>query len=331
VESLDETEGKIGEAEYFLKKVQELEKHGDNKEFEYNLNAFLHSWASIFDIMLEDYQRFYGLKISILDDLNIHTFKDRSEGNENALEFIYTYDKKMLEFFGYRNHKRVLKLLESPIRVDEFVAFLLSQMDWDNPQYGYHDCYIALYNVIQDILGWNLDYHKLIMQPAVMSRQKLGFDRGFVQELFSHGNFEGLNMNLDQVFEQDFLRQKVKQKQERRFSHDQEHLQEILKSINELTVQTPIFTIAGLIKKKRHSKTHRKGSELMSTIETFQGDKLISKSRLMNFLKEDYASEEQGMIFGHFNTPLYTVETCEQMLEKAKEFVNLFSKKFPIT
>ena len=61
---LTETQHTINEAEYFLKKIQELERYGDDDEFEYNFHAFLHSWASIFDIILEDYQRSFGLRIS---------------------------------------------------------------------------------------------------------------------------------------------------------------------------------------------------------------------------------------------------------------------------
>lgn len=327
--SQDETHYKIEEAEYFLKKIQELEQHGDDNEFEHNLDAFLYSWASIFEVMLEDYQRFYGLKISMLDNLSIGTFKEHAKGNKIATDFIEAYDDAIREFFGHPDHKKILELLDSPMRVDEFIVFLLRRIDWNFPTFGYHDCYIALYNVIQDILGWNLDYHRLIMQFAVMSRQKLGFDVKFVQSLLQ-GNFKDLAMNLDEVFEQSFLRQQVLKKQESRLAYDQDQWKKIQKTINELDVQTPIFTIAGLLKKKRHTKTHRKGSELMSTVEHYEGDKLIEKTRNLNFLRENYVSEEQGMIFGHFNTPLETIETCKQMLKKTREFVKRFNEDFPM-
>lgn len=251
---LNETQDKIDEAEYFLKKIQELAKSGDDNEFEYNFNAFLHSWASIFDLMLEDYQRFYGLKISMLDDLNIGTFRNHATGNDNALTFIKEYAQSKIEFFGHKKHEKVLELLDSPMRVDEFIVFLLQRIDWNYTRFGFHDCYIALYNVIQDILGWNIDYHGLIMQLAIMSRQRLGFDREFVNELFSQGNFEGLNMNLDEIFQQDFLRQQVLRKQESRFVVTDERWVEIQEQIHQLDVKTPIFTIAGSLKKKRLQK-----------------------------------------------------------------------------
>ncbi len=326
----DETIDKISEAEYFLKKIKNLEKTGDDNEFVYNLNAFLYSWTSIFDVMLEDYQRFYGLKISILDDLNIETFRKKAIENEIALNFIDEYEKSVIEFFGHKRHSKVLELLESPIRVDEFVVFLLNRINWNFTHLGFHDCYIALYNVIQDILDWKMDYHHLIMQPVIMQRQKMGFDRKFVEELFNKANLNGWNLNLDEVFDQEFLRRQVIQKQELRYDKTGEIWEDMQRRIQKINVKTPVYTIAGLLKKKRHTKTHRRSSELMGTLQHFSGNKLLDKTRMINFLKENYVNEEQGMIFGHFNTPIYTVKTCEDMLERTKIFVKNFQVMFPL-
>ena len=328
---LTETRHTINEAEYFLKKIQELERYGDDDEFDYNFNAFLHSWASIFDIMLEDYQRAFGLKISMLDDLNPEVFRQKAECNERALDFVEEYNNEMIIFFGHKKYKKVLNLLESPMRFDEFITFLLNQIDWKNFEYGYHDCYIALYNVIQDILGWDLNYHQLIMKPIILSRQKLGFDISFIKGILQENNFEGGNMNLDEIFEQSFLRQQVTKKQEKRYSVDKERFEEIKESIQNITIKTPIYTIAGLMKKKRHSRTHRKGKESMMTLQHFEGEKLTDKTRNINFLRESYVNEEQGMIFSHFNTPIGAIDTCEQMLDKAKEFVQKFIDNYPIS
>jgi len=326
----DETVDKISEAEYFLKKIKDLEKTGDDDEFVYNLNAFLHSWASIFDVMLEDYQRFYGLRLSMLDDLKIGTFRNNARGNETALNFIDEYEKAVTEFFGHKKHYKVLELLESPIRVDEFVMFLLNRINWTLTHLGFHDCYIALYNVIQDILGWKMDYHQLIMQPVIMQRHKIGFDREFVDELFTKANLHGWNLNLEEIFDQEFLRKQVIRKQELTYDKTGEIWEDMQRRIQKINVKTPIYTIAGLLKKKRHTKTHRRSSELMGTIQHFAGDKLLDKSRMMNFLKENYVNEEQRMVFGHFNTPIHTVETCEDMLERTKIFVDGFQKNFPL-
>ena len=83
---LTETQHTINEAEYFLKKIQELERYGDDDEFDYNFHAFLHSWASIFDIILEDYQRAFGLKISMLEDLSSKIFEKKAKDSNSALE-----------------------------------------------------------------------------------------------------------------------------------------------------------------------------------------------------------------------------------------------------
>ena len=323
-----ETNDKIGEAKYFLNKIKELEKDGDDNEFDYNLNAFLHSWASIFDLMLEDYQRFYQLRISMLEDLSIHSFRENAQGNEIALDFIETYNQTYVEFFGHKNPRRILDLLDEPMRLEEFLVFLLRKINWS--ELGYHDCYIALYNVIQEILGWGLSYHRLIMNPTIMSRQNEGFDVRFIREFFRQNDFPGLEMNLSDIFEQEFLRQRVAIRQEQRLSFDPPSFEAIREEINRLTVQVPIYTIAGLLKKKRHTKTHRRGTESMGTIQHFQGDELLDKSRLLNFLREDYVNEVQGMVFGHFNTPLDTIETCEDMFKRANRFVEEITEQFPI-
>ena len=83
---LIETQHTINEAEYFLKKIQELKKYGDDDKFEYNFHAFLHSWTSIFDIILEDYQRAFGLKISMLEDLSSKIFEKKAKDSNSALE-----------------------------------------------------------------------------------------------------------------------------------------------------------------------------------------------------------------------------------------------------
>ena len=85
------------------------------------------------------------------------------------------------------------------------------------------------------------------------------------------------------------------------------------------------------MKKKRHSRTHMKGKEMMMTLQHFVGEELIDKTRNLNFLRENYVNEEQGMIFGHFNTPIGAIDTCEQMLDKAKQFVQKFVSKYPIS
>ncbi|WP_299290175.1 hypothetical protein [Nitrosopumilus sp.] len=325
---LTETQHTIKEAEYFLNKIKELERYGDDDEFDYNFHAFLHSWVSIFDVILEDYQRAFGLKISIIDNLSIETFREKTNGDNRSLEFISEYDKQMIEFFGHQNHKKILELLMSPMRFDEYIVFLLNQKDWNNLEYGFHDCYIALYNVIQDILRWDLDYHQLILSPVILQRQKFGFDLKFIQNILSENNFEGGSMYLEEIFEQSFLQQQVIVKQQKRYvgTKSIEELSEVVKNIR---IKTPIYTIAGLMKKKRNSRTHRKGKESMMTIQHFEGEELTDKSRNLSFLRENYVNEAQGMIFGHFNTPIGTIDTCEQMLEKAKKFVNDFSQEFP--
>ena len=326
---LTETQHTINEAEYFLKKIQELERYGDDNEFDYNFHAFLHSWASIFDIILEDYQRSFSLKISMLENLNSTIFKEKAKDNDSALEFIEQYNNEIILFFGHPNHKKVLEL-SVPIRFDEFITFLLNQINWKNFEYGYHNCHIALYNVIQDILGWKLDYHHLVRTPVILSRQKLGFDVNFIKEILQENNFERGDMNLDEIFEQSFLRQQIIKKQEKRYVGEK-HIEELKESIKNIKIQTPIYTIAGLMKKKRHSRTHRKGKESMMTIQHYVGEKVTDKTRNLNFLSENYVNEEQGMVFGHFNTPIGVIDTCEQMLDKAKQFVQKFSNKYPIS
>lgn len=323
---LEETNEKIKEAEYFLKKIKDLEKNGDDDEFGYNLNAFLHAWASIFDIILEDYQRAYNLDILMSDDLSIKSFEQHAQTNNEALNFIRFYDKLQLEFFGHRDHKKILTLLPSVNRVDDFILFLLNRINWN--EFGYHDCYIALYNVLQDILEWNMDYHNLIMNPLIIQRRQLGFDMDFITMFGSTLQLNGFTMNLDDLFEHNFLRQQMIRRQNQ-FTTAENQAEPIeLTSNSRIRVQ--IFTIAGLIKKKRHVKTHRNSSELLQTIERFEGDKILYKSRYMNFIRENYLGEEQGMAFGHFTTPLETVETCEQMFDRAQKFVEEIQRRFPI-
>jgi len=327
---LKETQYTINEAEYFLKKIQELELHGDDDEFDYNFHAFLHSWASIFNIILEDYQRAFGLKISMLDNLNSEIFEKKAKDIGKALEFIEEYNTEIIVFFGHPNYNKILKLLESPICFDDFITFLLNHIDWNDFEYGYHDCYIALYNVIQDILGWELNYHQLIMAPRILTKHRLGFNINFIREMLQENNFKGWDMNLDEIFEQSFLQQQVIKKQEKRYI-EKKSIEELKKSIKNIKIQTPIYTIAGLMKKKRHSRTHRKGKEMMMTLQHFVGEELTDKTRNLNFLRENYVNEEQGMIFGHFNTPIGAIDTCEQMLDKAKQFVQKFVSKYPIS
>jgi len=331
---LDNTDEKIKEAEYFLKKVEYLESDGEDNEFQYMFNSFLHSWSSIFDVVLEDYQRSFGLKISVLDDLSIKEFKEHAtnENNELACKFIEHYEQKYLLLFGHWNHNKIFKLVEPNRSFAHFLAFLLNRTSWEQPSweqlgYGYDDCYTALYSVVQDICGWNIQFYKWKMMPAMMSMAKSGFDEDFILQACNQMNLRFANLTLNQIFEQDFLRERVLEKQSNRYVGD--HWNEIQEKIRKIEVRTPVYTIAGLMRRKRNLITHRRGgSELLGTLTTEVDGEFQKKTRMLNFLRENYVSEEQGMLFGHFNTPAYTIEICKSVFDKTKEFVEEIKKTF---
>lgn len=95
--------GKIEESQRRLDKIKASEHHKDRTDLTDNIRSFLTSTNSIFDHLLEEYNKKFNLKISLQKDLYPRTFKEAAEKQKNvdALKFItdFSAKKKIIESY----------------------------------------------------------------------------------------------------------------------------------------------------------------------------------------------------------------------------------------
>ena len=172
--------------------------------------------------------------------------------------------------------------------------------------------------------------HKDILNlyhPNTMAKKE--FDENFILQYCNSNKFRFADKSLTDIFEQKFLKQQTLVKIKSKFIGTDKNWKETQENINTMNILTPIFTVAGLMKRKRNMITHRKGTHLISTSTLEVNNEVKKKTKILNFIREGYAGENQAMIFGHFNTPIETIFTCGSLLKKAEEFVNETKEKFP--
>jgi len=97
---------KLDEASYFLEKLKKLVQSPAgirnlqeiDKEFMYNLSAFISAWRSFFDVLLYDYaEKFFEISREEKLDRDMFKLVAIASRNQKAKEFINWYNQQMQE------------------------------------------------------------------------------------------------------------------------------------------------------------------------------------------------------------------------------------------
>lgn len=90
-----DTRNKLSETAYFLDVL--IQKQSDEKQFMYNLSAFLSAWKSVLDVMLYDFAEYYSMGLNREDKIMGHDFwiVAKAQKHREALQFVQWWKQKV--------------------------------------------------------------------------------------------------------------------------------------------------------------------------------------------------------------------------------------------
>lgn len=317
---LVETNAKIKECGFFLDKMIK-QYHGDDLEFEYYFHAFLHVWRSVFDVMLEDYQKLFKLEINLIEKLDSKTFKKYAIHDHKALAFYKIYKCKINEIFGFANWDKLIeeKFIDENLTVIKLLTIALNKSSINELNQHTEDCLPKLADIVISILGWNLSLLGLKRNPWLITQSKdVGVTEELLTEFFQENNLRNYEKTLKEIFSREFLQQSIlKNKQfQTNFSEDN------------FVFKIPILTVSGYLRIKRNLRTHRRGtSREGNVISTNSGGETL-KLRFITLIDEIY-SDKQIIPFGYERWIPHEVRMiCEFILKRTERFILELNHEF---
>ena len=127
---------KLSEAKHFLELIDEEQKKDDLTNTKRYIGAFLGSLRSITDHSLTEVSKICKLDFSDEEKITQDNFKNKSLGNEKALEFLKWY-KKEIQKFQDHEFSTVMKNLRDTDTHEETIQFESSIHVLPKPKMNY--------------------------------------------------------------------------------------------------------------------------------------------------------------------------------------------------